>query len=324
MNIKISILAVGMFYAVNAIAQDVGAVATKTVDTLTALAEGPHKGFRANHAKGTFVTGTFTPNETAQKLSSAPHFKVPVPILVRFSTGTGVPALPDASPHARPYGMAIRFTLPDQSSTDIVSISYNGFPVSKPEEFLELLTAIKNAPSDTSKPSTLDQFMTAHPAAAAFAKDPKPVPLSFANQSFFGVNSFIFEDSAGKQQYFRYRIIPKAGLKHMPATEAEKATPNVLMLEIAKRVQSSSVEYILQAQLPNPGDPLLDGSQTWPDDRKIVELGTLILNAIPEDVARLDKQMFNPLSLPAGITASADPVLQFRPVVYAVSFGRRI
>lgn len=324
MNFRIPILTVGMLYGANSIAQDVGTVATETVDTLTALAEGPHKGYRANHAKGTFVVGTFIPTETAQKLSIAPHFKTEVPVIVRFSTGTGVPALPDASPHARPYGMAIRFTLPDQSFTDIVSISYNGFPVSKPEEFLELLNAIKNAPSDISKPTALEKFMNSHPAAAAFAKDPKPVPTSFANQSFFGVNSFIFENSLGQQQYFRYRIIPKAGLKHMSETEAEKATPDTLMQEIANRIQDSPVEYILQAQLPNSGDPLLDGSQTWPDDRKVINLGTLQLNAIPKDVSSLDKQMFNPLSLPKGIAASADPVLQFRPIAYAVSFGRRI
>jgi len=324
MNIKITLVTVGVLCAMHSLAQDVGTVATKTVDTFSALAEGPHKGFRVNHAKGTFLSGTFTPTEAAQKLSVAAHFKTAVPVVVRFSTGTGVPTLPDTSPHARPYGMAIRFTLPDQSSTDIVSISYNGFPVSTPEEFLALLTAIKDAPTETSKPSAIEQFMAAHPAAAAFAKDPKPVPLSFANQAFFGVNSFIFEDSAGKQKYFRYRIVPKAGVKLMPAAEAENATPDVLMHEIAKRVQTTPVEYLLQAQLPNTGDPLLDGSQAWPDDREIVDLGTIQLDGIPKDIASLDKQMFNPLSLPKGIIASADPVLQFRPVAYAVSFGRRI
>src|SRR5690606_40627187 len=65
-----------------------------------------------------------------------------------------VPNLPDADPHARPNGMAIRFTLPDQTSTDIVSISYNGFPVATPEEFLELLTAIKTNATDRSEEHT--------------------------------------------------------------------------------------------------------------------------------------------------------------------------
>ena len=115
------------------------------VDALNKLAGGPHPGFRANHAKGVLVTGTFTPAITAPTLSKAAHFAKPVPVLVRFSDPTGVPNLPDASPDASPHGMAIRFKLPDGGSTDIVSISSNGFPVATPEDFLALLTAISKS-----------------------------------------------------------------------------------------------------------------------------------------------------------------------------------
>lgn len=189
-------------------AQDNGNVAVKLVDTLTELAQGPHKGFRSNHAKGAIVTGHFTPSADAKNYSTAAHFSQTVPVTVRFSNATGVPNLPDADPHARPNGMAIRFTLPDQTSTDIVSISYNGFPVATPEEFLELLTAIKTNASDTNKPTKLEQFLQSHPAALIFVQTPKPMPASFANQSFFGVNSFIFENDKAVQQHFRYRIVP--------------------------------------------------------------------------------------------------------------------
>src|SRR5690242_18090997 len=44
------------------------------VDALNTLAGGPHPGFRANHAKGVLVSGTFTPAKTATSLSKAPHF----------------------------------------------------------------------------------------------------------------------------------------------------------------------------------------------------------------------------------------------------------
>ncbi len=306
-----------------ALAQDKGQVAVKLVDTLTELAQGPHKGYRANHAKGAIVAGTFTPTADAAKLSSAAHFKQPVPVVVRFSNATGVPNLPDADPHARPNGMAIRFTLPDGSATDIVSISYNGFPVATPEQFLELLTAIKTNASETSKPTTLEKFLQSHPAAMTFVSTPKPVPESFANQSFFGVNTFYLVDAAGKQQAFRYRIVPKAGSKPLSDEAAKALAPDALMNEIRERVGKTAVEFSLQAQLPAANDPLLDGSQTWPDDRPLVELGTLRLDKIPADVALIDKQMFNPLLLPTGIKASDDPVLQTRPIAYSVSFGRR-
>ncbi len=115
------------------------------VDALQKLAGGPHKGYRANHAKGIMVDGTFTPAKSALTLSKAPHFAGTVPVLVRFSDTTGVPNLPDAAPEASPHGMAIRFKLPEGSSTDIVSISANGFPVATPEDFLAFLTAAGNS-----------------------------------------------------------------------------------------------------------------------------------------------------------------------------------
>ena len=96
------------------------------VDALNKLAGGPHKGFRANHAKGIMVEGTFTPAKSALALSKAPHFAKPVPVVVRFSDPTGVPNLPDAAAEASPHGMAIRFKLPDGASTDIVCISAVG------------------------------------------------------------------------------------------------------------------------------------------------------------------------------------------------------
>ena len=79
------------------------------VDALNVLSHGPHKGFRANHAKGVMVEGTFTAAPTAAAFSQAPHFKKTVPVLVRFSDTTGVPTLPDADPNASPHGIAIRF-----------------------------------------------------------------------------------------------------------------------------------------------------------------------------------------------------------------------
>ena len=98
------------------------------------MSGGPHTGFRANHAKGVLVTGSFTPAKAAAALSKAPHFAKTVPVLVRFSNGTGVPTLPDADPNASPHGVAIRFQLAGSNSTDIVSSSSNGFPVATPEK----------------------------------------------------------------------------------------------------------------------------------------------------------------------------------------------
>ena len=115
---------------------------------------GYHPGFRPAHAKGTLLSGTFTPSNEAVSLTIAPHIQRPsTPVIVRFSDSPGVPNIPDNDPHAAPRGMAIRFQLAEHSHTDIVSHSVDAFPARTGEEFLELLKAL--ATSDTSTPSEI-------------------------------------------------------------------------------------------------------------------------------------------------------------------------
>ena len=301
-------------------------VTEQLVDTLTKLAHGPYKGFRANHAKGILVEGNFTPSPQAASISKAPHLQgASSPVLVRFSNGTGVPTIADADPHAVPKGMAIRFALPDSGSTDIVAISVNGFPAATPEEFLDLLNAVATSGPDAASPKPVEQFLATHPAAMKFVSTPKPAPVSFATQSYFGVNAFAFTNAQGETRYGRYRIVPIAGEQHLTADEAGKQETNYLMDELPVRLVKEAASYRLQVQLANLGDTVDDPTIVWPDDRKVVELGVLTLKSTVTDSRQAEKTiMFNPLLLPDGIAPSNDPILLARPGAYAVSFGRRL
>jgi catalase len=294
------------------------------VDALNTLAGGPHPGFRANHAKGVLVTGTFTPAKTAPSLSSAPHFAKAVPVLVRFSDTTGVPNIPDADPNASPHGMAIRFKLPDGANTDIVSISTNAFPVATPEDFLALLTAIAKSGPGVPKPTPVEQFLGAHPAAAKYVGTPKPPPQSFGTLAFFGVNAFKFTNAKGVSHFARYQILPLAGEHALTAAQSAKADPNYLVDELPKRIAAGPVKFRLVAQVAKEGDVTNDATSVWPPDREIVELGVISLTATEKEQAKEQKALlYNPLALPTGIEASADPILAARPPAYAVSFAQR-
>ena len=301
-------------------------VTEQLVDTLTTLSGGPHKGYRANHAKGVMVEGTFTPTAQAAGVSSAPHFKSgPTPVLVRYSDATGVPNIPDANGNAFPKGIAIRFKLPNDEATDIVSISVNGFPTATPEDFLGLLNAVRDSANSTAKPSPVEQFLGSHPAALKFVTTPKPAPVSFATQPFFGVNAFKFTNAAGQSVYGRYQIIPVAGAQYLSKEAADKAAPDYLMEDIVTRVKGQGVQYKLVLQIADNSDVVNDATVLWPDTRKTVELGTLTLNRAVADSKAAEKPlMFNPLLLPEGITPSQDPILLARPAAYAVSYGRRL
>ena len=317
--------------AVTANAADAPPAAAKpvplaAVEALNKLSGGPHAGFRANHAKGVLVMGSFTAAKGAASLSKASHFAAgkTVPVVVRFSNGTGVPTLPDADPNASPHGVAIRFQLAGGVNTDIVSISSNGFPVATPEEFVALLQAIGMSGPGAAKPTAVDQFMGSHPVALKWATTPRPAPVSFGTLAFYGVNAFKFTNAKGQSHYVRYQIVPVGGEQVLSEADSAKAAPNYLMDELPVRVAKGPVKFRLLAQVAAEGDAVNDGSVVWPAERKLVELGTLSLTKAAADQMKEQKALlFNPLALTAGIEPSADPVLLIRPAAYGVSFAQR-
>ena len=84
---------------------------------------------RAVHAKGLMAVGYFEPSSEAVGISKASIFAHGrLPVLVRFSNFTGIPQIPDTVGDANPRGFAVKFQLPDGTSADIVSHSFNGLP----------------------------------------------------------------------------------------------------------------------------------------------------------------------------------------------------
>ena len=313
-------------HAADAPPADAKPVPQAAVEALNKLSGGPHAGYRANHAKGVLVMGSFTAARGAAVLSKAGHLAPgkTVPVVVRFSNGTGVPNLADADPNASPHGIAIRFKLPGGANTDIVSISSNGFPVATPEEFVALLQALGASGPGVAKPTPIEKFMGSHPVALKWATTPRPAPVSFGTLAYYGVNSFKFTNAKGHSHYVRYQIVPVGGEQVLSDTESAKAAPDYLMAELPARIAKGPVKFKLLAQVANEGDAINDGSVVWPADRKLVELGTISLTKTALDQVKEQKALlFNPLALTAGIEPSADPVLLMRPAAYGVSYAQR-
>ncbi|GJD48416.1 Catalase-related peroxidase [Methylobacterium crusticola] len=310
----------GLLLAAGAQAQD-AAVSEQIVDTMNAL-WGRHPGLRANHAKGVVVEGSFTPSAEAAALSKASVFRGPaVPVTVRFSDATGVPAMPDGDPNAKPHGLAIKFAPADGAEMDVVTNSLKFFPVATPEEFRDLLQAAQAAGGGN--PASLQAFVAGHPAvpkaSAAIA-----TPSSLARQVYNGVNAFVLVDAAGKRTPFRYRFVPTAGADLLPPEEAGKRPPRFLMEELPARLAKAPVSFTVMAQLAGPGDSTRDATIPWPEDRRLVDLGTLTLTrAVPDSAAAEKALLFLPNNLPEGVEVSDDPLIDARVQTYAISFGRR-
>jgi catalase len=297
-------------------------VETQIVDAMNKLF-GKHPGFRANHAKGVVVEGSFKASPEAATLSRAVLFDgSTVPVTVRFSDSTGIPTLPDGAGPANPHGMAIKYHLPDGSDTDMVINALKFFPVSSGADFRDMLLALAASPPNAPKPTKFDQFVASHPTVPAALATAK-TPASFAEEEYNGVNAFVFVNKAGERQAVRYLMTPERAV-HLDAADAAKRPPNFLMDELPERLQRGPVTFHLKAQLAAPGDPTNDATKPWPADRKVVDLGVLTIDkAVPNSAEAQKALLFLPGQVTDGIETSDDPLIDVRDGSYAVSFSRR-
>ncbi len=286
---------------------------------------GLHPGFRAAHAKGLMLTGTFTPAAGAKALTRAPHVTRPsTPVTVRFSNSTGLPDVPDNVGDANPRGLAVRFHLAEHVHTDIVSHSTDGFPTRDGYQFLEFLRAAAASDGNTPSPKPIERFLQAHPSALAFAQAPKPFPTSFATDTYFGVTAFEFTNEAGEKKFGRYRIVPEAGNRYLSSEEVASVGPNYHFDEIAERVAAGPVRFRVVVQVAAAADITDDATVHWPESRPQVELGTIELTrVVPDSPAEQKHIIFDPIPRVDGIEASADPLLELRAAIYLLSGRRR-
>ena len=297
----------------------------QTVDAVNGVF-GVHPGARAVHAKGIVLQGTFMPSPSAAPVSKAAHLqkkKAAIPVTVRFSDNPGVPTIPDTDAGASPRGMAVKFHLPDKSITDIVAHSFNGFPVATGAEVRDLFLAIAATKPDSPKPTALDTFLSTHPATKAFVEAPKPAPVSFGTLAYFGVNTFKFTNAKGAVTFGRYQLQPVGGEKVLTNEQVSKKGPDYLSDEIRDRVRRGPVKFKLLLQVAEQGDKIDDPSIAWPDSRKKVELGSIMITkAVKDSQAAEKKLLFMPGALVPGIEA-ADPMIADRSAAYIVSLSRR-
>jgi catalase len=292
-------------------------------DTMVQV-HGVKPGYRVVHAKGIVCQGMFMPSKEAAMFSKAAHFQGTVPVTIRLSDGNPDPIIPDNTPNAGPRGMAIRFKLPNGDETDIIALSVNGFAVSTGEEFLALQKAVVATDPTKPHPWPIEEFLGTHPHALRFVKGTQVVPASFATESFFPNDVFMFVNKSGVKQAGRYEIIPFAGQHDLSDAEAKAKPQGFLFDDLKTRLVAGPIEYRLLVQLPNTGDSTKDPSIVWPEDRKTIELGTIsVISVVPDSSAAEKMLAFDPTYLTDGIELSDDPFPKLRSEVYALASAYR-
>jgi catalase len=279
---------------------------------------------RAVHAKGTILEGSFKATSDARALSKEAIFSgATLPVTARFSDFTGIPDIPDNVGDANPRGFAFKIKAADGTAVDVVAHSFNGFPVATADEFAVLLRDIGTSGPGVAHPTPIEQYLATHPIAKNFLTTQKPPPVSYATTAFYGVNSFKFTNAKGQSTFVRYRFVPHAGEHYLTPAELKTKGPNYLQEEIGKRAAMEPIVFDWYAQVSQPEDKIEDPSIAWPENRKLIRLGTITINKLVTDQASVDKQLlFLPGSTHSGIDP-ADPMLIMRNQAYPISYGNR-
>ena len=298
--------------------QDNATLTRDLVDTVVRVL-GSQPGCRVTHEDGINLTGTFTATPRARELTRAVHMQgEPVRVTVRFSNGFPDPAIVDAA-EDNPRGMAVKFYLPDGSTTDLVCQSWPVFPAGTPEGFLGLLRAQGDGPEATAR------FLAENPdiaaAGAKIAAESGRPPLSWATMAFNSMNAYRLVDADGRGRFVRFTLAPEKGEHSLPVEQRAAADPHYLMKGV---LDECPIRYRVMAQLAHEDDQTTDSSKAWPEDREWVDLGTIEMTGPDTERERDGDILVNdPMRVTDGIEPSDDPILHIRTYVYGESVKRR-
>jgi catalase len=295
------------------------------IDTFQKV-NGEHPGFRRNHAKGVCFRGYFESNGRGTELSKAELFHSGrTPVVGRFALAGGQPFVTDAAGIVR--SMAVLFQLPDGEEWRTGMNNIPVFPVRNAQGFHDQLLASAPDPvTGKPDPAKIKAFLASYPETA------KAMPLiqnrqissGFANSTYNSLNAFHFINADNKATPVRWSMVPEQPFDPINASDPGKADKNYLFDALIAAIHLGPQKWHLVVTVGQPGDPTDDATIPWPEDRRKINVGTLVIDQVEsENVSPARDINFDPLILPDGIAGSDDPLLSARSAAYSVSFTRR-
>lgn len=318
---------IGLCAAVAFIAAASPAAAEATPDAIVEAmraAANTQPGMRPSNAKGTCVTGRFTPAPEAAALSKAPIFASPTPITARLAIGGGNPRIADATKGvARGFSMRFEYA---GGETFLVTISAPVFGSSTPEQMLAQIKANAPGPDGQRDPAKAKAFADANPNTTRQAAwlNSRPVPASFAGVNYWAVQAYTLTNAMGEKTVVKFKVVPTAGELSLNDEEAKGKPVNFLADELKDRLSKGPATFNLTAIIGQAGDVTNDSTAQWPEEsRRHVNLGTIAVAEIVPN-ATCDAFTFDPVVVPDGMAGPADdPLFEIRSPAYAISITNR-
>ncbi len=300
-----------------------GTTAQKFID----LQQGgqPHFSFRRAHAKGICLQGDFVSKGLLTPYSTSEFFKEGTqPFIGRFSIAGANPTAPDLAAPVR--SLALSFASDSGERWRTAMNTPTVMPVRTPEEFYQQIQVLSPDPV-TGKPDgeKIKAFFAAHPETAAFNqwKQGYTPTMSFATEQYHSINAFYLIDEQGQRHAARWAAVPQASAQLMQS-DISDSEPDALQLELAQRLQDDAVRFDLMVTLADDSDDENNPTIAWPAERTTINAGTVVIRAVhDQDGGACNGINFDPLVLPSGMKATADPILNARGAAYAESYRRR-
>jgi catalase len=282
--------------------------------------------FRRAHAKGICLAGVFESNGALGQYSTASVLQAgKFNFIGRFSIAGNSPTAPDLKAPVRGLALSIK----DESSTNSEwRIAMNTPPVmavATPEAFYAQLQALAPDPDTKQRdPSKIEAFFANHPESKTFLewKDGYTPASSLAGETYHSINAFYLLDEAHNEQAVRWQAIPSLESSIIP--ELNQENPDALQDQLAQMLEVAPIKFDLVFTLALPEDDETNPTVLWPSTRETITAGTIsIQQYTAQTVGECANINFDPLVLPKGVEATADPILRARGSVYAESFRRR-
>jgi catalase len=218
--------------------------------------------------------------------------------------------------------MAVKFTLPDKSTTDVSTQTARLFVSSTPDGFIDLLKAMR--PGLTT-PLRMAKYLLTHPrllGALPVLREASKVPASYATIEYHGLHAFRWIGADRSATFVRYHLVPAVG-EPPPEPAARGNGPDFLTGELDARLANGPVRFDFRVQIAAPNDSTVDPSAPW-QSTQFVTVGTLEITGLDTDRERgEDIVVFDPMRVTDGIEPSDDPVLRFRTLAYSASVKLR-
>lgn len=285
----------------------------------------PQFSFRRAHAKGVCLAGEFVSSGLLAPYSTSEFFQEGAqPFVGRFSIAGGNPLAPDLAAPVR--SLALSFASDSGQRWRTAMNTPPVMAVRTPEDFYQQIQVLTPDPV-TGKPDgeKIKAFFAAHPETTAFNqwKQGYTATTSFATEQYHSINAFYLLDAKGQRQAVRWAAVPQASAQAM-ADDISASERDALQLELAQRLENDPVRFDLMVSFADASDDENNATIAWPAERKTINAGTVVISAVhAQNGGACDGINFDPLVLPRGMQATADPILNARGSAYAESYRRR-